>query len=320
MRRAISSIAIVTLVLVAVILPGTAASAGDKPRIRHYKGQTSEGERFAVTVAVSDGVVRLTELDVGATLRCEDGTENGIGIGIGWSRGSQPVLTDQRLDVTVTEFITFALVLNGRLGSHRGSGTLTLLFPGLTADEQAQLCTTGELTWTLERTDRETSITGGQAVRVQRVEGRRITVAIGESEPGETASAARLEPRPVRHYRGLTSQDETMKVGTRRTEAGVDLLDFDWGYELACDDGTEFAGGSGYGFGGGLPMPPGRLDMDSVYVGPGGDALHVHGELGAHLGTGTVTLTMPALTDDLQAQLCVSGEQTWELWRTDAGY
>ena len=111
-----------------------------------------------------------------------------------------------------------------------------------------------------------------------------------------------------------------MRVGTRRTEAGVDVLDFDWGYELACDDGTEFAGGSGYGFGGGLAMPPGRLDMDFVYVGPGGDALHVHGQLGAHLGSGTVTLTMPALTDDLQAQLCVSGEQTWELWRTDAGY
>ena len=79
MRRAISSIAMVTVVLVAVILPGTAASAEDKARIRHYKGQTSEGERFAVTVVVSDGVVRLTELDVGATLRCEDGTENGAG-------------------------------------------------------------------------------------------------------------------------------------------------------------------------------------------------------------------------------------------------
>ena len=196
MRRAISSMAIVTLMLVAVILPGTAASAWDKQRIRHYKGRTSEGERFAVTVVVSDGVVRLSELSVGATLTCEDGTENGFGIGIDWSRDSQPVLTDQRLDVTVTEFITFALMVNGRLGSHRGSGTLTLLFPGLTADEQAQLCTTGELTWTLERTDRETSIPGGRAVRVQRVEEGDDSVAIGERESGETASALVWSLRP----------------------------------------------------------------------------------------------------------------------------
>ena len=74
MRRAISSIAIVTLVLVAVILPGTAASAGDKPRIPPLQGTDIGGWRFAVTVVVSDGVVRLTELDVGATLRCEDGS------------------------------------------------------------------------------------------------------------------------------------------------------------------------------------------------------------------------------------------------------
>ena len=67
-------------------------------------------------------------------------------------------------------------------------------------------------------------------------------------------------------------------------------------------------------------MPQGRFDLDWVTGGPGGEALHVHGQLGAHLGSGTVTLKWPALTDDLQAQLCVSGEQTWELWRTDAGY
>ena len=273
-----------------------------------------------MTVVVSEGVVRLRELSVGGTLSCEDGTENGIGIGIGWSPGAAPVLTDQRLDVVETGFISFALMVNGRLGSHRGSGTLTLLFPGLTADEQAQLCTTGELTWTLERTAVETGIPRGQVVRVEHVQGLRITVALGASDSEQTTTITRLEPRPTRHYRGRTSQDETMKVATRRTEAGVGLLRFDWGWELVCDDGTEVAGGSGYSFWGGMVMPPGRLDLDDVSVGPGGQALHVHGQLGAHLGTGTVTFKWPALTEDLQAQLCESGEQTWELWRTDAGY
>jgi hypothetical protein len=31
-------------------------------------------------------------------------------------------------------------------------------------------------------------------------------------------------------------------------------------------------------------------------------------------------MAWPMLTDDLQAQLCTSGDLTWELWRIDAGY
>jgi hypothetical protein len=68
-------------------------------------------------------------------------------------------------------------------------------------------------------------------------------------------------------------------------------------------------------------MPPGRLDLDIVPDAfPLGIALHVHGELDAHLGSGTVSMIWPRLTEDVRAQRCQTGEQTWRLWRTDAGF
>lgn len=110
-----------------------------------------------------------------------------------------------------------------------------------------------------------------------------------------------------------------MRVVTRRDDAGVGLLRLSWRWTLVCEDGIQVLGRTGYFFGGGgHVMPRERLDMDLVSIGPG-EAFHVHGDLDGHLGSGTVALTWPALTQDLQAQLCVSGEQTWDLWRTDAG-
>ena len=38
----------------------------------------------------------------------------------------------------------------GELGSLRGQGTASMSAATLTSDEQAQLCTTGDLTWTVE--------------------------------------------------------------------------------------------------------------------------------------------------------------------------
>jgi hypothetical protein len=63
----------------------------------------------------------------------------------------------------------------------------------------------------------------------------------------------------------------------------------------------------------------GRFDPDWRKGSPA-EALHLHGELDAHSGSETLALILPIITDDLQAQLCKSGEQTWELWRTDAGH
>ena len=70
-------------------------------------------------------------------------------------------------------------------------------------------------------------------------------------------------------------------------------------------------------------IPPGQLDLDFGPVrtlSQPAAAFHIHGELDAHSGSGTSTMAWPVITENLQAQLCTSGEQTWELWRTDAGY
>jgi hypothetical protein len=47
---------------------------------------------------------------------------------------------------------------------------------------------------------------------------------------------------------------------------------------------------------------------------------NLNGELDAHSGAGSLTIVWPMLTEDLQAQLCTSGDLTWELWRIDAGF
>jgi hypothetical protein len=64
-------------------------------------------------------------------------------------------------------------------------------------------------------------------------------------------------------------------------------------------------------------MPSGRLDFDHAPALAA--AVHIHGELDAHSGEGTLAYLSPVLTEDLHAQLC-STDVTWELWRTDAGY
>ncbi len=313
--------AIVALVTSAGVLPATAVSARDTPEVRYYQGPTSEGGRLRIRVTVSDdGVAWLSLLSIDGPYRCEDGTEGEIETGVGWFRSGVPVIADQHLDLS-ENWGVIAFMVSGRIGAHRGSGTLTFLLPALTANEQAQVCTMGELTWTVERTDGE-DFPFLSAVLVQRADGRTITMALGATRSEGTTAPAQAGLRPIRHYHGRTSQGLPMVARTRRTDTGIALHGLTWDYVLACDDRSEFVGGDrplAY-FEATMVMPPGRLDLD---VGPGVDpaeAFHFHGELDAHSGSGTLAVIWPVITDDLQAQLCKSGELTWELWRTDAGY
>ena len=199
--------------------------------------------------------------------------------------------------------------------------------PGFTADEQAaQVCTTGELTWSVERTAGEdfpfrSSVT---------VEGGGTLMVGLEGTGSEEAFLAR-GARPIRQYRGRTSQDHPDEEGypfrmpaqTQRTEEGIALRALALGFLLACEDGSENQGSIRplAFFDSTQVMPPGRLDLDlASSSGFQPLILNLHGELDAHVGSGTLTLKWPQLTDDLDAQLCTTGDQTWELWRTDAGY
>lgn len=129
-------------------LSGTRAVA-DGPDVRNYQGRTSQGERLWLTIGAGEGSEFLS-LGFRRTLGCEDGT----GLRWDWGQaflGSTP--SEPRLDLDV-ESGREVLHIDGRLSTHGGSGTLEEVAPALTVDEQAaQLCTTGELTWRLWRTD-----------------------------------------------------------------------------------------------------------------------------------------------------------------------
>ena len=323
MRKAFF-IAIASLVVVGGLIPATVASAGAARRVRYYEGTTSEGGRLTISVIVRHGVPHLGMLVIDGPYSCEDGTQGDIaGGGFGWfpSDLAGPVPTDEPFEVSENGG-DFAYEVSGHLGLLRGSGSLTFLMPAITADEQAaQVCTFGG-TWSVERID-TFSLSLKPAMTVEAAGGRTLATGFRVAGSQDSTTLAQTETGTIRHYRGGTTQDTAIALRTSRTDTGIALLYMTVGSSLACEDGTEF-GGTIFAhafFDTTQVMPPGRLDFDIVPDAfPLGIALHVHGELDSHLGSGTVSMIWPRLTEDLRAQRCQTGEQTWRLWRTDAGF
>jgi hypothetical protein len=321
MRKAFF-VAFVALVVLAGLMPATATSAG-AARVRYYEGTTSEGGRLSISVVVRNGVPYVRTVLIDGPYTCEDGTRGDIvHDGFGWwpSDLAGPIPTNEPFEVSENAG-NFAFMVSGRLGPLRGSGTLTVLMPGLTADEQmAQVCTFGG-TWSVERFD--TSFSLKPTMTVETAVGRTLAMGFRVAGSQDSTALAQTETGPIRHYRGGTTQDTAMALRTSRTDTGIALLYMTVGSTLACEDGTEFEG-TIYArafFDTTQVMPPGRLDLDIVPDAfPLGIALHVHGELDAHLGSGTVSMIWPLLTEHLRAQRCQTGDQTWRLWRTDAGF
>jgi hypothetical protein len=322
MRKAFL-IAITALVVLAGLMPATAASAGAAPRVRYYEGTTSEGGRLSISVVVRHGVPYLGVLVIDGPYSCEDGTQGDIAHdGFGWwpSDLAGPVPTNEPFEVSESGG-PFAFMVSGRIGPLRGSGTLTVLIPALTANEQAaQVCTFGG-TWSVTRLD--TSFSLKQAMTVEAAGGRTLATGFRVAGSQDPTTTAQAETGSIRHYRGGTTQDTEMVLRTSRTDTSIALLYMVLESSLACEDGTEIGVGINpvaY-FDTTQVMPPARLDLDIVPEAlPLGVALHVHGELDAHLGSGTLSMIWPWLTEDLGAQRCQTGDQTWRLWRTDAGF
>jgi hypothetical protein len=245
-----------------------------------------------------------------------------MGDGVGWG-SREPVIQDDRLELS-ENWGGMAFDVSGRLGTQRGSGTLTLLMAGLTADEQAaQLCTLGEVTWSVERTARDDFYPVRQ-LTVRDADGS--VVRVGGPPTGRTTSNALAELEgPLRRYRGQTSQDQGIAARTSRVDDGIAMSFLSVGFQATCDDGT--LGGESVmrplAYLETTPMMPiGRLDVD---VAPRtgfalGFALHLHGELDAHAGSGTFSMIAASLTRERQPQRCTIGDQTWRLWRTDEGF
>jgi hypothetical protein len=134
--------------LVGLLLLATAAPAHAAARLRLYRGQTSQGERISFIVARTDGGRFVREMDADVSLTCEDQTTEGFGFGIGFGGPSVPI-TDRAFSFA-ENVGSIAIHLAGEVGPLLGQGSLSVVEADLTEDEQAQLCTTGDLTWTVE--------------------------------------------------------------------------------------------------------------------------------------------------------------------------
>jgi len=140
---------IVAVAVVALIALGLMAGPAEAAITKRYRGHLSDGNSIqAVLRRGATGVLRLESLSFEADLTCEDATTVGWGFGIHFGRG--PAVVDHALELDLV-YPDMALHVHGTFGPHRASGDFRFSVPSLTEDEQAQLCTTGDLTWTMRR-------------------------------------------------------------------------------------------------------------------------------------------------------------------------
>jgi hypothetical protein len=142
-------LAIGIALLVSLLIVTMAAPAHAVPRLRLYRGQTSQGHNIRFVVGKTDAGRFVREMDLrGISLTCEDQTTLDFGFGFGFGGGQVPIIDRAfSFDEVAGEM---AIHIAGELGSLQGQGTLSLTMAQLTPDEQAQLCTSGDLTWTVE--------------------------------------------------------------------------------------------------------------------------------------------------------------------------
>ena len=145
MRRLVVLFAVATVVVVAS--PASAA------RLRAYRGETSAGTRIAFRLRVADdGAMSMRWLYLRVELPCEDGSR--VEYDSYWSFGGGEPLHGRRL-VWDSVYQWEALHITGTFRAQTADGTYKHTEASLTENEQAQLCTTGDLTWTAERVHRD---------------------------------------------------------------------------------------------------------------------------------------------------------------------
>ena len=142
-KRSALGIAVVGLLLLAMAVPAHAA-----PRLRLYRGQTSQMHRISFTVAKTEAGRFVRGFDALLTFTCDDQSTQDVGWGFGFGNRQVPIV-DRAISFDQVDQGE-AVHLAGQLGSLAGQGTLTLSFPAFTPEEQVQVCTTGDLSWTVE--------------------------------------------------------------------------------------------------------------------------------------------------------------------------
>lgn len=310
MRRKLVFALVVTTLAVSLTPPAPATAAPSSLRI--YEGTTSAGGTIVLFSTFRNGVTRFRAVGLEDAATCEDGTS--VPFGHGFDLVPRGIRLEQgQLEVEHVGF-SDAFFLAGTLGTKMGSGTITHLFAGLDATEEPQLCTTGELTWTVERATLVRDQGTARAVVAKIVDGVTETSWLaGSGVPLHALAAPRRER--LRTYEGRTSARQPLFIITARRPEGVVLIELGFAWDLACEDGGAVGLGVFILFAG-EPLEPGRVDYDASAP---EIALHVNGQLDPHSGSGTTSAVMPALTADLQAQACRTSDLTWEAWRIDAG-
>jgi hypothetical protein len=141
------------------------------------------------------------------------------------------------------------------------------------------------------------------------------TVLIAGSLLLSVASPASAAAPVRRDYRGETTQGERIVLRTAEYPNGrVRLRSFEISTVLTCDDGTTHPMGWGWFYGTDGPVLAGGTVVEVIER----DlqlAIHINGEVRRRQGSGTLKVTLGALTDDEQPQLCTTGDLTWEVLR-----
>jgi hypothetical protein len=153
LSRTVVSIAAAFVVSVALVLP---ASAG---QLIDYRGETSASKPnrvIAVVLKRDSGRRFLRFIGVRSTLTCEDATTQPYNVIIGIGRLGEDGSFSREIFGDEFDLPGVYLRVDGTIGFRNGSGTALFNRADLTEDgSDAQLCTTGELTWTVERTNAE---------------------------------------------------------------------------------------------------------------------------------------------------------------------
>jgi len=175
------------LVVAGLIVPAVASvpagASAPKPKPRVYEGTLGTPDsmiEFQLRKRVRGPLV-LRGFAFVTDVPCEDGTIQlwGIGYGFAGPPDALPELPSHRLDFDAVDPST-AIHLHGMIQAVHGEGTLAWTTSALAADETAVLCTTGERTWTVERTEPAvtTSSPTGQPIEVHRYRFGDVTVTL----------------------------------------------------------------------------------------------------------------------------------------------
>jgi hypothetical protein len=151
MRR---SAAFPIALLVFLILSTSSPSSAGVAEARRYHGKTSQGLRANFRLVEGSRGLGLRRFAFDFGLRCEDRSR--LGYGISWSFGRADPLDGRSLSFDDVSYDS-AIHVTGRFGPGLASGTVRFTVAALTEDEEAQICTTGDLTWAARRVETTTS-------------------------------------------------------------------------------------------------------------------------------------------------------------------